>query len=56
MDSNTTTVWKNSCVDMIVTLPHYVEYLCRYDNNTTAAWKNTCIGMPKRNLEEAGNL
>jgi hypothetical protein len=41
---------------MIATLPHYVEYLCRYDNNTTAAWKMTCIGMPKRNLEEAGNL
>ena len=22
---------KNTCVDMIVTLPQYEEYLCRYD-------------------------
>ena len=47
---------KNTCVDMIVTLPQYEEYLCRYDNNTTAVWKNICIDMLQGNIEEAGSL
>ena len=45
MDCNSTTVWKNTCVDMIVTLPQYEEYLWRDDiEERRQSWKLIRVG------------